>query len=398
MNSLPPPGDAALLCHVCASPDLELLAEYGAFRRVTSDCKPWPAGGRLGACRACGCIQKVIDQAWRAEIQEIYGAYTIYSQSGGVEQAVFSPGSGAAAPRSHGLLARLRTGTFLPRHGRLLDVGCGNGAFLRAFSALIPGWSFMGTELSDQYRSVVEGIAGVEALHTGPLEQVPGRFDLVVLMHALEHIPAPVEILAGLAGKLHPTGLLLVEVPDHLQNPFDLLIADHSTHFTAATLRAVIARAGYRADLIATDWMPKELTALARPGAGHAAGAPPAAPPAGTSAARSLAWLRSVITVARAVARSGSFGLFGSSIAATWLDSELGEAVGFFVDEDPSRQGRTHLGRPIYHPSEVPEKSQVFIALPAPLALAVKLRMEKDYPTGCYHLPPPFADGADRTG
>ena len=37
------------------------------FRRITSDCRPWPAGGRLCACQGCGSVQKLVDDAWNRE-------------------------------------------------------------------------------------------------------------------------------------------------------------------------------------------------------------------------------------------------------------------------------------------------------------------------------------------
>ena len=75
------------------------------------------------------------------------------------------------------------------------------------------------------------------------------------------------------------------------------------------------------------------------------------------------------------------FGLFGTAIAATWLDAQTGQAARFFVDEDVNRIGRTHLGRPILAPSAVPPRATVFVALPQPLADAVAARLGHGNPT-----------------
>lgn len=385
------PSTSAPSCHACATPALPLIPDYGAFRRVTSDCQPWPAGGQLGVCAACGCIQKVIDPVWLDEISRIYAAYTIYEPSGGIEQSVFDQGSGRASPRSVRLVEQVQAHVSLPASGRMLDVGCGNGALIRAFSTLLPGWSLAGTELNDKYRATVEAIPRVEALHICAPENVPGTFDLVTLMHALEHIPDPVNFLAKLATKLPVGGRLLVEVPDHAQNPFDLLIADHSSHFTAATLAALVASAGFEIEHVVGDWMPKELTLIARKTGRAPAPVRPADPAAGlVTARRSLAWLRSVVTAAQQAATTGSFGLFGTSIAGTWLDAELGGRVTYFVDEDPHRDGKRHFGRPILHPRSVPPGSQVFLGLPRPLAASISARLAKTAPGITCHLPPPF--------
>ncbi len=342
-------------------------------------------------CRSCGCIQKAIDPFWQQEVGRIYSDYAIYHQSGGVEQAIFEPDSGQSLRRSSRLVERLRTAVPIADRGRLLDVGCGNGALLDAFIAQNAGWSLVGTELNEKYRPIVESIQGVEALYTCPPEDIPGNFDLIVLMHALEHIPEPTQLLAKLADKLSADGRLLVEVPDHLQNPFDLLIADHCTHFTRTTLAELIQRSGFNIDLAANDWLPKELTVLAR----HGRGQPAAHFQAGSfrgaeSATRSMAWLHSVIAAARKVSAAECFGLFGTSISATWLDSELENIATFFVDEDPSRVGKTHLGRPIVHPRSVAAGSNIFVALPLPFADSVKERLASENRSCTYHGPPPF--------
>ncbi|NDE98290.1 MAG: methyltransferase, partial [Verrucomicrobia bacterium] len=103
---------------------MEPLPEYAVLRRVTSDCKPWAAGGWLGVCRACGGVQKRMDAGWRAEIERVYREYTIYHQSGGTEQAAFSAATGQGVARSERIVERLVQSGLVGARGRLLDVGC----------------------------------------------------------------------------------------------------------------------------------------------------------------------------------------------------------------------------------------------------------------------------------
>lgn len=379
---------ATLACRLCGAAELQEFAEFRALRRVTSDCRPWPAGGRLFCCARCGGVQKPADEAWRRETDAIYTGYAIYHQGEGVEQAVFDQTSGAASSRSQRLLGALRSHVALPDRGRMLDVGCGNGAMLRAFSQTLPGWSLAGTELDDKYRGVIERIERVEGLHTCPPDQVPGTFDAVMMIHVLEHIAEPHGFLAAVRSKLLPGGLLLVELPHHAANPFELLIADHCTHFAAATAAALLEAAGFEVLLSAEDWVPKELTLLARKEDGARATdvAHARAPsPAGHPVAAGLRWLSGIAAAARQLAAHESFGLFGTSIAAAWLFGELQGAVRFFVDEDANRVGKTCLDRPVYHPSQIPPGSQVFMPLSAALAESIRRRIARDDVT--FHLP-----------
>ena len=361
-------------CHVCGSAALEVAECYASFARVTSDCKPWPSGGALGICQACGCVQAVADDGWREEAAQIYRNYSIWHQSGGSEQSVFD-GAGQAAARSWRILDRLRREVALPERGRLLDIGCGNGSLLSTASELLPEWSLAGTEFDDKYRARIESIPKVEGLYTGSLPEVPGKFDLVTLSHVFEHLTSPATVLELLPAMLKPQGYVLIQVPNYKENPFELTVADHCSHFCPASLARIVSSARYTIRIL-SDWVPREITLLAQPGA-SAAPAIPDAPEASNAVASALCWLNAMRGEAGRNCGGRRFGIFGSSIAATWLYSELHDRVSFFVDEDPQRSGKYHLGIPIVLPQHAPEDSQVFVALPQSLARTVTSRLRQ---------------------
>ena len=383
--------ETAIPCHICGSNAVTMIPRYPGFHRVTSDCKPWPPGGKLSVCRDCGCAQAVLDRKWHDEAKQIYDAYTIYHQSEGVEQSVFDQASGQASSRSSRLLKRLRAEIELPATGRLMDIGCGNGALLRAFSELTSGWSLVGVEVNDHYRSVVESISAVEGLFVGPPEEVPGRVHLISLMHALEHIPSPREFIARLWEKLEVDGLLLIQVPDCAQNPFMFLVADHASHFFVATLKELVLSAGYEVLVATNDWVTKEISVVARKRADgrQSRGISPDSGSALTVMSR-LDWLEQQLQTIRSLAGREGIGLFGTSIAATWLLAELQGQIAFFVDEDPHRIGRTYFGRPIYATATAPAESHVFVALPPSLAAEVKQRLDRQGLKARFHIPGPL--------
>jgi SAM-dependent methyltransferase len=348
------------------------------FHRVTSDCKPWPPGGQLGRCRTCGFVQTLVTPQWQTEADQIYAGYTIYHQSGGAEQNVFQDRNGAGKPRSEQLIHALRAACPLQNHGRLLDIGCGNGSFLSAWSRLIPGWSLCGTEVGEKYKAQIESIPGVERLFTGDIAGVPGNFDVISLIHVLEHIPYPVAFLERLRKKLKPDGLLFIEVPDCQQNCFMLLVADHCSHFSPGLLAGVVKAAGFEVQHATNQWVAKEISVAARPGPnsdkGHTISLPQS-----DSLKVFNGWqqLHLILEKVEPLARHENFGLFGTAIAATWLDAQLNRAARFFVDEDSNRVGKTHLGRPIVSPADVPAGATIFVALPQPLAGNVAERLQR---------------------
>ena len=330
-------GEAA--CGICGGGTLEEMLDYRSLQRVTSDCRSWPAGGRLGVCRVCGAVQKPADDAFLTDIEAIYRSYTIYHQAAGAEQAVFEQVSGLPASRSVKLLDTFRRYVGLNATGRMLDVGCGNGATIRAFGQVAPG------------------------------------------------IVDPVAVLATLRGKLTPGGLLLIEVPHHPANPFELLIADHRSHFTADSLSRALTAAGCEIMSVAENWIPKELSVVARPAVAQRPAAPGGEPVAARNRiAGSIAWLRRTADRLRELADTGSVGLFGTSIAGTWLAAEAGDRIGFFVDEDPNRSGRSYLGRPVLSPATVAAGSRVFVGLPPAVAAGICGRLATP---GVAYLAPP---------
>jgi SAM-dependent methyltransferase len=343
---------------------------------VTSDCVPFRAGGRLLICRRCNATQSPADDQWLEEIDEIYSDYQAYHQSGGVEQPVLDSTSGGLRQRSEVLLARLATLPGVPRSGKVVDVGCGTGATLNSFSKR-GGWRLYGLEIGTKNLASLRGIDGFEELYTCAPADLPGVFDLVTMVHALEHFPDPLATLCDLRSKIAPGGRLFVEVPNAEANPFDYIIADHMMHFTPPSLSILAAHAGFEVDCLSTTWVAKELSMAAQPRKNSAvANEVLSETNAADRVGMQIDWLhRFVEAASRALADSRSFGLFGTSIAATWLCSLLGDGVSFFVEEDASRVGRRHMGRPVISPIEVGRGSIVFMALTPQIATQIAGRL-----------------------
>jgi 2-polyprenyl-3-methyl-5-hydroxy-6-metoxy-1,4-benzoquinol methylase len=355
---------------------LEEITEFRSLPRVTSDCVPFRAGGKLLICRRCNATQSPADDQWLEEIREIYSDYQAYHQSGGVEQSVLDAATGELRGRSEVLLARLATLPDVPRLGKVVDVGCGTGATLSSFSKR-GGWRLYGLEIDSKNLASLKRIDGFEELYTCAPVDLPGEFDLVTMVHSLEHFPDPLATLRDLRGKIAPGGRIFVEVPNAEANPFDYVIADHMMHFTPSSLSILADHAGFAIDCLSTTWVAKELSMTALPRENSAvANGQPSESKAADLVFRQIDWLhRFVQAASKALADSGSFGLFGTSIAATWLCSILGDGVSFFVEEDASRVGRHHMGRPVISPIEVAPGSVVFMALAPQIAIQIASRL-----------------------
>lgn len=367
-----------LLCRGCGAPALVEVAGFGALRRVSSDCRPFGANGSVSTCAHCGLVQKAATAEWHRECEEIYAGYALYAQSAtGTEQKYFTP-DGVGRPRSEYTLASIAEAIGLGEEGRMLDVGSGTGAVLRAFHKVRARWRMTAVEPHPRDLAALGAIPGVDAVATTTLDRVSGQFDLVTFFHVLEHVPDLVPFLAQVRARVATGGYAAIQVPNFERNPFDLVIADHANHFTPATIEAVLCASGFELVRLDTTTIPKELTVVCRPD-GRAPSARPDLPGQQTltRASDAVRWLGAANDAAARIAREvGAVGVFGSSIAAAWLAANLGDRVRFFVDEDAARAGTTYLGRPILSPGQVHAASTVLVCAPGAAAASIARRLD----------------------
>ena len=103
------------------------------------------------------------------------------------------------------------------KKGKLLDYGCGTGAFLSHMQK--SGWNVQGMEPSEKARSI--GIQNGLNLQAD-IDQISGSFDVITLWHVLEHIENAHEVIDILSKKLTPQGILVIAVPN--RDSFDAKI------------------------------------------------------------------------------------------------------------------------------------------------------------------------------
>lgn len=388
LTSLPLTGKKRIMsfaatCHFCHHEFLVKAKGRRSLPRVTSDCRPAARTGSLVVCPSCCLTQTVVDDDWRRAAEQAYREYAIYEASGGAEQKVAS--DAGLQSRSKVIVDHLAQRHTLGALGRLLDFGCGNGGFLQAFTERFPGWQLDGAETDRRHLAALQKVPRFERLHGVGISDLPGGYDAISMVHVLEHIEDPAKALVALLGKANKDALLFVEVPAWRRNPFALMIVDHASHFTAATLQMVVNNSGWRAETAQEDWVPKELSLVASNGGDGAVTADRLDYLNEKEALQSAVdWLVDVMAAAQSIS-SGSvnFGLFGSAIAATWLYQGMSDRVRFFVDEDGQRVGRTHLGRPILAPNQVPADADIFVGLSPTISKCLLERLRAG--PGRYH-------------
>jgi len=363
------PSDA-FRCILCDSNRLNEVVVPNNWKGMSSDVQPYRKAYALWVCAQCGHIQKKIDNEWLTVIADIYRNYVIYPLSDGKEQVVYK--DGRAVSRSKQLLFEVQKRVMLPDTGKMLDIGCGNGAMLQSFSDLYPNWELAGHELHDIYQETVLRIPRVLNFYTGTLEEIEERFDVITLMHVMEHITTPYEFLEAAKNLLTENGMLLIQVPDYASNPFDLIVVDHASHFTQATLDYMAQRAGFEIVQQASHLLNnKEWTQLLSPVQGNAVAEVDFAEQTNLDDVQNrIRWLSEVLKTGEEVLK-GSGGIFGTSTAGTWTQANIAATITCYVDEDPNRQGNQHNGVNVLAPDSLPVDLVVYVALPNTIALPI---------------------------
>jgi SAM-dependent methyltransferase len=95
------------------------------------------------------------------------------------------------------------------RDWRVLDLGAGNGGFLRDL------WEHGFTRLEglDPYLAADIDYPGAFKVRKAGLEAAQGPYDLISLHHVLEHLPDPQAVLRQARALLAPAGRLLIRIP-----------------------------------------------------------------------------------------------------------------------------------------------------------------------------------------
>ncbi len=370
------------VCHICSGNLEKVSQKFSLLNQVTSDCRPFSKkNGELAICTNCGVVQKRITQDWLKQISSIYSNYEVYNQGCGLEQPSFNDGVGVA--RSKKILTWLNQIKILPDQGNILDFGCGNGPFLREFSAYRPRWKLTGFELDNRNKNAIESIPKGK-FYSGSLDDIDEYYDFIVTIHTIEHLQDPVTYLNSLSSKLKPEGLILIEVPDLEKSPFDILITDHCSHFVCKSLIYVCKLAGLEVVKVTSDFISNEISLLLKL---------PSIEGDNIINKKFISIDKEVLKQEKEIVNShidwlidlrdhalnipNFVGIFGTSIGGTWMASELEGKVTLFVDEDPDRIGNIHMGIPIKSVKDILSSDCIVVPLRKDIADSIIGRLAK---------------------
>ncbi len=345
-------------CNVCGDLLRRPLYRSPEPRSLTSLCETWPGETIVYRCDECGHLQTNelpgIDKYYDHE-------YNILVESVDDDQ-IYRVINGVPVFRTDHQVATLMEKVHLRNGALVLDYGCAKGAGLRKLCGIRPDVVPHLFDVSSNYLPFWRQFAVPAnwATYT-PRPEWNGRFDLVTSFYALEHMADPASVLRVVRTLLAPNGVFYGVVPNVRANAADFVVADHVNHFTRTSLLRLFFETGFEvADI--DDTAHDGALVFSAVEMGSRSGDPPRPPKVESSEIQRLAeyWM-SVADKVRAfeesAVREGRCAIYGSGFYGTFIASCLRdvERVECFVDQNPHRQGRRLLDRPIVAPQALPE-------------------------------------------
>ncbi len=205
--------------------------------------------GEYRMYRCAGCQTAFVSPTPSDEaLARYYDTYHLGDVDGGIYDSVEARMQ-ADFPAKLDLVRRETAGA----PGRLLDVGCGKGFFVKC--ARDAGIDAHGCDLSATGTEYARSVLKVPA-HTGLLKDLKptvGQFDTATFWATIEHVPDPVATLHDIADVLKPGGRLFMDTgigADWLDRLLPGLTQwydppQHLWVFSAAGLRRATERAGF---------------------------------------------------------------------------------------------------------------------------------------------------------
>jgi len=255
--------------------------------------------------------------------------------------------------------------TYALSEKRVLEVGCGDGSFLRHLAAV--GARVTGLEPSSTFRT--EATKTGFPIHAGYVrigDTVPGApYAAVVTRQVLEHIEDIHGFLQGLRENLEPGAAGLIEVPSLEQamehNRFFDFFPDHVNYFSQRTLRLALELNGFCVDSMMRGMNGEYNVAFVHPDDAH--GARELQQQTSVVIQELREFVRRETEQNRRVAVWGAGGKGLTALAVAQVDG-----IAYVIDSDSHKIGRftpvSHL--PIYAPDRLradPVDSVILTAL-----------------------------------
>ena len=380
---IPPPaddmGNNRLGCFLCGSREIEIIKlPFPFFRHMDYHSLP----ESMAAVYRCLCCQMVFpDQSGKEQkIRDLYQSKEYAATRPSIHYSVIKDSESPVTP--YFLVANVICKLLKKKSPRILDIGCFDGKLLLELDRRYDSAELHGFDVSEHIGSLFPNKENFR-FWRGLVANIEGKFDLVVIMNSLVYVDDIHNVMKNIFSILNKNGIILVLVPDISKNSQSILLGDEFTHFTPNILKNFFSYYGHDLRILdSMEMFPRHVIGIARAGAAADEPYPYVEDREVQGAREYLVDLKRKLEHIKArldaSASSGRLAVLGIKLNAAVTHSVLGDRIDFFVDENPSAEGQSFLGKPVHHPRALEREDTVIIPL-GRTSEPIKRRFEKTY-------------------
>ena len=342
------------VCNICNDPLGAPVYESVRPVSITSLCQVLAGPTCVWHCANCGHTQTAPLPALEKFYAEEYHILTTSEE----EDQLYSVRDGKKLFRTEHQVDTLLAKVSLPPNARVLDYGCGKAATLKALrnnrDDVVPHVFDVGNQYRDFWNDFVR--AENQTVNEVP-EEWTGYFDAVISFFALEHVAEPKAFVAEVCRLLRAGGTFYFLVPNLFANSADLVVADHVNHFSECSLHRLLSDAGFAVREIDDTAHNSAWVVVAEKT--NVNSEPVLATSVADKVNTMAKYWEGVGESVRTFEKANDYkaAIYGSGFYGAFVHASLDRVkfVECFLDQNPHRQKKTLLGKPILAPEALPE-------------------------------------------
>lgn len=327
-------------CIICDSNNLHTITSNLCF--VSSDIKILKCKAIHAICKKCSTIQKIKDKKYNKNITKIYENYDGFKKFNKNDQKKLLKGN--FTNRCDIIFNKI-----IKKYKNIktvLDYGSGNGAMIDSFLIDKKNYEIFATDFKNNLPIKTKKNTRFKKFFklSNINNNNNNKFDLITLIHTLEHLTDPKETLNKLKNKLNDNGKIFIQIPDYSSNPYDLIVYDHTAHYTINSIKKLAEEIDMGLEFLSNKILDCEFSFILTKNRKKNLIKNNSFKDTYNNFKEAINFLNNQIIFLN---KLKNFTILGTSITATWVYGSVKGCKIDFIDEDKTKYGIKHLSKTI---------------------------------------------------
>ncbi|WP_455757111.1 class I SAM-dependent methyltransferase [Sulfurimonas sp.] len=299
-------------------------------------------------CDNCFLMQK---ESSEEKQLKYFSQFNSHQLTDGEEQMKFLDGK--SVPRSE-LIVDIISDYILSDSGKILDIGTGNGAFLKKFQKKFPTWEMYGQDLQDNSKDSILQIISEDRFIHDEIKNIDEKFNIISVIHVLNHIVDLELFIEDIQKLLSDDGQLIIQVPYILKSISDLVIIESINHFSKYSIDKLLSK--YFKNIFISNEVQGEMTIIASNKFFYKE----------NSFQENVTDVYDIenkfnLLVSYLINNKETINIFGTSPLGVYCSKVQEDKIAYFIDEDESKIGKSILNKMVVHPKDTLDDIKIIL-------------------------------------